>query len=157
MENEVQKFYGNRLRVRSCGICIKEDSLLMVNHFGITHKDFWAPPGGGIQFGEHASDCLIREFKEETGLSIEAGKFMFACEFIQPPLHAIEVFFEVSLLSQHLRLGADPEKGSPSIIRSVKFMPWNEIEELPSDQRHGIFNHLVHPAKIITLNGYFKV
>jgi 8-oxo-dGTP diphosphatase len=157
MENEVQKFYGNRLRVRTCGICVKEDSLLMVNHLGVSSEDFWAPPGGGIQFGERATDCLSREFKEETGLAIEAGKFLFACEFILLPLHAIEIFFEVSLLSHQLQLGTDPEKGSPSIIRSVKFMPWNEIGELPSDQRHGIFNHLDHPAKITTLSGYFKV
>jgi 8-oxo-dGTP diphosphatase len=157
MENEVQKFYGNRLRVRACGICIKEDSLLMVNHLGVSSQDFWAPPGGGVQFGERAADCLSREFKEETGLVIEVGKFLFACEFILLPLHAIEIFFEVSLLSQQLQLGTDPEKGSPSIIRSVKFMPWNEIGELSSDQRHGIFNHLDHPAKITTLSGYFKV
>jgi 8-oxo-dGTP diphosphatase len=157
MENEVQKFYGNRLRVRACGICIKEDSLLMVNHLGISNHNFWAPPGGGIQFGERATDCLRREFKEETGLTVEAGKFLFACEFILPPLHAIEVFFNVSLLSHQLRSGVDPEKGSPAIIHSVKFLRWNEIEELPSDQRHGIFNHLDHPAKITALSGYFKV
>jgi 8-oxo-dGTP diphosphatase len=157
MENEVQKYYGNRLRVRACGICIKEDSILMVNHAGISEHDFWAPPGGGIQFGERVEDCLSREFKEETGLTIKAGKFLFACEFIQPPLHAIEVFFEVTPLSHQLRLGTDPEKGSPSIIQSVEFMPWNEIEELPPDHRHGIFNHLDHPAKITTLSGYFKL
>ncbi len=157
MGNEVQKFYGNRLRVRACGICIQKDSLLMVNHLGISHQDFWAPPGGGIQFGESATDCVSREFKEETGLSVESGKFLFACEFILPPLHAIEVFFEVALLSHELRVGDDPEQGSPSIIQSVKFMPWNEIEELAPNQRHGIFNHLDHPAKITTLSGYFKV
>lgn len=156
MESEVQKFYGNRLRVRACGVCIKEDSLLMVRHL-ISHQDFWAPPGGGIQLGERATDCLRREFKEETGLLVEPGNFLFACEFIQPPLHAIEVFFAVAMLSDQLQAGTDPEKDSPSIIQAVKFMPWNEIKELPSHQRHGIFDHLDHPAKIATLSGYFQV
>jgi 8-oxo-dGTP diphosphatase len=157
MENEVQKFYGNRLRVRACGVCVKNDTMLLVNHHGISNNDFWAPPGGGIQLGEHAVDCLSREFNEEAGLSIEIGKFLFACEFIQHPLHAIELFFEVLPLGDHLRVGSDPEAGSPAIISAVKFMPWNEIETLPSEQRHGIFSHLDHPSKITALRGYFKV
>lgn len=157
MENEVQKFYGNRLRVRACGICAKNNALLMVNHTGISPQNFWSPPGGGIQLSERVEDCLVREFNEEVGLSIEIGKFLFACEFIQPPLHAIELFFEVLPLHDQLSLGSDPEPGSPSIIQAVRFMTWNEIEKLPADQRHGIFKHLDHPSKITTLSGYFKV
>jgi 8-oxo-dGTP diphosphatase len=156
MENEVQKFYGNRLRVRACGICVKDNALLMVNH-EISSRNFWSPPGGGIQLGERAEDCLAREFNEEVGLSVDVRKFLFTCEFISLPLHAIELFFEVTLLRDQLIVGSDPEPGSPSIIRAVKFMPWDEIEKIPADQRHGIFKHLDHPSKITTLNGYFKV
>jgi len=157
MDNEVQKFYGNRLRARACGICVKDDSILLVNHLGISNQDFWSPPGGGIQLGERAVDCLSREFNEEVGLTIEPGKFLFACEFIQPPLHAIELFFEVFPVSDQLHIGSDPEEGSPSIIRAVKFMSWGEIARLPADQCHGVFKHLDHPSKITTLSGYFKV
>jgi len=157
MDNEVQKFYGNRLRVRVCGICLKDDSILLVNHHGISDQNFWSPPGGGIQLGEQAIDCLSREFIEEVGLPIEIGKFLFACEFIQPPLHAIELFFEVFQIGDQLSIGSDPEEGSPSIIRAVKFMSWSEIAKLPAYQCHGIFKHLDHPSKITTLSGYFKV
>jgi 8-oxo-dGTP diphosphatase len=157
MENEVQKFYGNRLRVRACGVCVKDDSILLVNHQGISNQDFWSPPGGGIEFGEGAIDCLSREFREEAGLSVKTGNFLFACEFIQHSLHAIELFFEVSPLTDQLHVGSDPEQGSPSIIRAVKFMSWSEIEKLPTNQCHGIFKHLDHPSKITTLSGYFKV
>jgi ADP-ribose pyrophosphatase YjhB (NUDIX family) len=157
MENEVQNFYGNRLRVRACGVCVKDDAILLVNHRGISPADFWSPPGGGIQFGEGAVDCLNREFKEEVGVSIETGKFLFACEFIRHPLHAIELFFEILPFTDQLQVGSDPEKGSPAIIRAVRFMPWSEIEKLPSNQCHGIFKHLDHPSKITALRGYFKV
>src|SRR5882762_5053673 len=105
MENEVQKFYGNRLRVRACGVCVKDDSILLVNHYGISNQDFWSPPGGGIEFGEGAVDCLNREFNEEAGLSVKTGRFLFACEFIQHPLHAIELFFEVFPLTDQLHVG----------------------------------------------------
>jgi 8-oxo-dGTP diphosphatase len=157
MEDEVQKFYGNRLRVRACGICVKDDSILLIKHQGISLQDFWSPPGGGVQFEERAVDCLTREFNEEVGLSIETGNFLFACEFIQNPLHAIELFFEVFPLSDQIFIGSDPEQGSPSIIKEVKFLTWSEVKKLPSDQCHGIFEYLDHPSKITTLSGYFKV
>src|SRR5579862_9492774 len=104
MENEVQTFYGNRLRVRACGLCVKNDSLLLVNH-EISGRSFWAPPGGGIQFGETAAECLTREFKEETGLTINVKKFAFCCEFIKQPLHAIELFFEVVPINDNVITG----------------------------------------------------
>ncbi len=128
----------------------------MVNHQGVTNGNFWAPPGGGIQFGESAADCLRREFVEETGLSIEPKDFLFACEFIKPPLHAIELFFEVTALTHDLTLGNDPEPGSPQLIKELKFMSWNEIASLPPTEVHGIFRHLAHPAGIINLRGYFE-
>ncbi len=157
MENEVQSFYGNRLRLRACGICIKDNSILMVNHRGISKENFWAPPGGGIQFGEGAADCLHREFKEETGLLVEVKNFLFACEFIKTPLHAIELFFEVSSPNGSVKVGSDPEPGSPKIISEVRFLTWNEINALHPSEVHGIFKSLHDPSEIIGQRGFFKI
>ena len=82
MDKSVLELYGNRLRVRVCGICIRNDQLLLVNHRGLVEGDFWSFPGGGMQFGETAKECLTREFMEETGLTVEVGDFLFTCEFI---------------------------------------------------------------------------
>jgi ADP-ribose pyrophosphatase YjhB (NUDIX family) len=157
MKNTVQSFYGNRLRVRVCGICVHDDSLLMVNHQGISEGDFWAPPGGGIEFGESAEGSLQRELAEETGLDISIQKFLFAVEFVHPPLHAIELFFRVGCKDFTLKTGSDPEEGSPAIIKDVRLMPWNEILALPPSHRHGIFTLVDHPSSITALNGYFKI
>ena len=32
----------------------------------------WWLPGGGIEFGESPTQCLIREFREETGLIVQS-------------------------------------------------------------------------------------
>src|SRR5688572_17010203 len=104
MESEIAKIYGNRLRVRVCGICWENDRLLLVNH-QMPNGDFWAPPGGGLEFGEEAADALKREFKEEANLDIDVGSYLFGCEFIRQPLHAIELFFDVKAVGGLLKTG----------------------------------------------------
>ena len=69
MKEVVKSVYGNRVRARACGICIHRGEILLVKHTGLGPEGvLWAPPGGGIEFGESAEDSLKREFKEETGL-----------------------------------------------------------------------------------------
>ena len=77
MEPEITKIYGNKIRVRACGLCWQNGQLLMVNHKGITQTNFWAPPGGGLEFGESIEQRLKKEFSEETGLEISKGRFLF--------------------------------------------------------------------------------
>ncbi|GAB3815467.1 hypothetical protein GCM10028895_09580 [Pontibacter rugosus] len=90
--------YADKLRVRVCGICIKEDKLLLVRHSNtIDNKAFWAPPGGGIEFGETMHQGLKREMLEETGLQVQVCRFLFVNEYVNPPLHAVEFFFEVAV------------------------------------------------------------
>lgn len=129
----------------------------MINHRGIKEGDFWAPPGGGLQFGESMEECLKREFQEETGLAIEILNFQFLCEFIQSPLHAIEAFFQVDIKEGSLRKGTDPEMKDNQIIEEVKFMSWMEISRLNPASRHGIFNLVPESSKILDLKGHFKL
>lgn len=158
MTDRVRELYGNRVRVRACGLLIQNDSLLMVNHQSLTTGDFWAPPGGGVDFGESATACLQREFLEETGLEIQVSDFLFACEFIQPPLHAVELFFSVNLLTGILRKGNDPEmKPQAQIIQEVKFLTWGEIQKMEPASLHGIFRFVPEPEHIIRLKGYLKL
>jgi len=157
MSESVQSFYGNRLRTRACGICIDRGRLLLVSHRGLSAGDFWAPPGGEIALGESAAACVTREIREETGLPVIVGKFLFAAEFIRLPLHAIELFFEVTPVGSDIRTGTDPEAGSPTLITDVKYMAWDEIVSLPADQRHGLFKQVSNLPEILSLHGYFRI
>src|ERR1041385_7185450 len=157
MENEVHAYYGNKIRIRICGLCIVDEKLLLVNHSSITETNFWAPPGGGLNFGESATDCLKREFLEETGLIVEVGNFLFTCELIKHPLHAVELFFKVNPLTTQLTVGKDPEVGSPDIIKEVRFKSFEEIQAIPPNEIHGIFSFADHPSKVELLRGYFRL
>jgi 8-oxo-dGTP diphosphatase len=154
MDEEVAKIYGNKVRVRACGLCWQGDRLLMVNHAAITATDFWAPPGGGVEFGQSVSDTLKKEFREETGLDITPGAFLFGCEYIQSPIHAIELFYSVETDAGHLKKGYDPEI---QIIKDVRFLSAGEIGKIPPNELHGIFRLIGSPTDLTQLRGFFTI
>ena len=123
-QETAQKLYGDRIRVRVCGVCIVEEKILLVNHKAIVgDKDVWLPPGGGIEEGETAEDALRREFLEETGLEIKVGKLLFTKEFIHAPLHAIELYFMITIVSGILTKGLDPEMNTANqLIEDVRWI-----------------------------------
>jgi 8-oxo-dGTP diphosphatase len=151
----VEKF-GNRIRVRVCGLCYQGDDLLLINHKGLYNHDFWAPPGGGLEFGETAKNALKREFLEECGLEISVGEFLFVCEFVNPPLHAVELFFEVFATSNP-QLGTDPEMGANQMLTDLRFWPPKELIVLSPAHRHGIFKIDTEPARVRQLRGFYPI
>ncbi len=157
MNNLVHMHFGNQVRVRACGICLQADEILLVNHQGVVPGNFWAPPGGGIQFNETAQQCIIREFEEETGLQVRVKGFLFSCELIRSPLHAIELFFQVEIVGGALKIGRDPEMGNHQIISGLKYFSWAEIKAMHEEELHGIFKIAQNSAKIVDLRGYFKL
>lgn len=133
-----QLLYGNRIRVRACGICIENSRVLMIGHRAILGENtFWSPPGGGVEVGEMAEDALKREFLEETGLVISVGKLLIMNEFVKLPLHGIELFFEVKRVGGELILGHDPEMNlGEQLIQKIEWLSLDEIKRLNLSEKH---------------------
>ncbi|WP_159467618.1 NUDIX hydrolase [Dyadobacter sp. 3J3] len=155
-KNELITLYGSRVRIRVCGICISDGQILMIRHRFVGNENiFWSPPGGGIQFGESAQETLRREFLEETGLVVEAGEMLFVNEFIEPPLHAVELFFQIKTFSGSVRTGQDPEFSEANqIIQEVRFMSMQEIKKLPVNHVHSLFRNFDTIDSVMALRGY---
>ncbi len=137
--------YTNQLRQRVCGICIQDNKLLLVRHQStINNNAFWAPPGGGLQFGESLKECLKREMLEETGLQVEVKRFLYLNEFLQMPLHAVELFFEVTIVGGDLITGTDPESApDKQLIEHVQFLSLQQIRDIPYADKHSVLHHLL--------------
>jgi 8-oxo-dGTP diphosphatase len=154
MDDKVKDIYGNKLRVRVCGLYCEGGRLLMINHAGITPTDFWAPPGGGVEFGQSTRETLRREFREETGLIVDPGTFLFGCEYLKDPIHSVELFFEVSKSGGELKKGYDPEI---QIIRDVSFIDFQDIKGRAAETVHGIFREVTTMDELFSLRGFYRI
>lgn len=123
--------YSGKVRVRASAILIHDSSLLLVRQNVPTRPGpVWLPPGGGVQLGERASDTVIREVKEETGLEVSPLRLRFVHEFLSPPFHATELYHLVSLEGGTLNTGSDPEHSTQEqLILETAFIP---LSDLPS-------------------------
>lgn len=130
--------FANHLRVRVCGLLIREDKLLLIKHTNLGKRGYlWSPPGGGLHFGESILDCLQREFLEETGLQVQVKNFLFVYEFLELPLHAIELFFEVEQIGGALKLGKDPEMSQETqILQEIAWLDYNFLKQENPDCVH---------------------
>lgn len=158
MESEIINKYGNRLRVRVCGLCWHGSKLLVANHKLYGDNNFWAPVGGGLEFGETSKAALEREFKEEAHIEIIPGRFLFRCEYVNKPLHAIELFFEVFYKSGNISLGTDPESYSEQqILKDVRYMDFTDLVALNPSERHGVFRLVNNAEDLKKLSGFYTI
>jgi 8-oxo-dGTP pyrophosphatase MutT (NUDIX family) len=70
-------------RVRPIAIAVirrGDDIFVFEGHDDVKHELFYRPLGGGIEFGEHSSQAVVREIREELGAQIIVERFLGAIE-----------------------------------------------------------------------------
>lgn len=158
IQEEIRQQFGEKLRVRVCGVCVEEDKILLVHHKSIgKNNSLWAPPGGGMTFGEDAKQALEREFLEETNCSIVVEDFLFVHEYLDPPLHGIELFFKVKIESGELKLGKDPEMSDDSqLLTKIGFFDLTTLQKEEFESLHYVLQNAKSLSSLINQKGYFK-
>jgi len=153
----ITDIFGHKLRIRVCGICIKHNQILLVRHKGLGKEGaFWAPPGGGMVYGTTAAENLKREFEEETRLKIQVGTFLGVHEYLGPPLHTVELFFNVNITGGTLQLGTDPEMNeNEQILDEVAFKDFNWILRNKGPKLHHLLNIASSSEDLVKFRGYF--
>jgi 8-oxo-dGTP diphosphatase len=71
----------SKFNLRVYGILINPERHVLLVKEKIGDFEFVKFPGGGLNFGEGIIDCLIREFKEETGQAISIHKHVYTTDF----------------------------------------------------------------------------
>ena len=91
----------DRFNIRVYGILINDKQDVLLVHEKIGGTEFVKFPGGGLEFGEGIRDCLLREYKEETGIDVEVKNHIYTTDFFQQSAfkrtdQLIAVYYRVS-------------------------------------------------------------
>ncbi|MFB9237389.1 NUDIX hydrolase [Plantactinospora siamensis] len=99
-----------RRRIGAYGLCRNGDTVLLVRASVATDvPGVWQIPGGGLEHGERPDAALVREFAEETGLTIEPVRPLAAVSDIRLrpdlgiELHLDRIVYEVRSTGGELR------------------------------------------------------
>jgi len=141
----------SHFNVRVYGVFIHEGKLLVSDEY-IKGQFYTKLPGGGLEPGEGTRECLIREFKEETGLEVEVGAHLYTTDFYQrsafdPDDQIISIYYwvhckDISCLKTHEHafdfegaVQAHPDRD----LESFRWVDWQALSEqtmsLPIDQQ----------------------
>lgn len=116
------------------GILIKDKKLLICRPKG---KTYFIAPGGKIEAGETAMECLKRELMEELEISFDKAE-LFG-EFYAPAVGAEDKMLrmDVYIVSEW--------KGEPNPSSEIEELMWVDTEQASNMEIGSIFAHEVIP------------
>ncbi len=120
----------NTFRIRVTGLLIEGNKILVLEQKTSDRK--YAIPGGGVEIDETLEQALVREFKEETGLTIKTNQILYISEYYKDAnTHVVEIAFTVSRTdkTEKIILGNEPNS-SDHIISNYKLIPINELGDI---------------------------
>ncbi len=85
---------NQQIKIRCRGIIVHDGKLLLVKH---SHgADFYALPGGHLDFGEDPMECIAREMVEELGIVPVIGRLLYVYSFVNSEgKQSVEFHFEI--------------------------------------------------------------
>lgn len=97
---------------------LKKDNKVLMIKFSKKWGNVYAPPGGKFEKGESPLDCIIREFKEETGLTL-----------VNPKLQGIS-YWQDSFEGIIFVYTAEDYEGKQILTSEEGNLEWIKIKEL---------------------------
>jgi ADP-ribose pyrophosphatase YjhB (NUDIX family) len=127
-----------KFNIRVYGLLLNEHNQILLVHEQINDFKFTKFPGGGLEFGEGIADCLIREFKEETGLDIEVVGHFYTTDFFQtsafkPNDQLISVYYKVEAKSDWRNVRLDEHEINTGNRTEYLRFEWVDLNNLTPD------------------------
>ncbi len=124
-----------RARIAAYAVVVRDGHVLLVRASDLS--DFagtWWLPGGGVEFGEHPADAVVREVDEETGLAATIVSPPVVLSDVHPieargvSLHTVRVVYRVEVPEAPLRAEED---GTSDVAEWVALESLDELDVMP--------------------------
>lgn len=106
-------------------IVVEGGKVLLAKRKGSHGSGMWGTAGGHVEFGEKPSDTVMREAKEELGISLKNVEFLCCIDFYIDGKHYIDIGFRAQI-----------DKGVPKIqpeeVEKIERVKWFSLDDLPS-------------------------
>ena len=111
-------------RVTVDAVIIKNNSIILIRRKNEPFKNFWALPGGFVEYNETVEHAVIREAREETGLDVKVVKLIgvYSEPERDPRGHTVSVVFLCSVVGGDLKADTD--------ARDVRKFNINSLDDL---------------------------
>lgn len=127
-------------RIGAYGILV-DDGKMLLCRLSLKEKKsvgYWTLPGGGLEFGEHPEDAMVREVFEETGLHVKVGDLLAVdsnqVQFEDSLMHSLQIMYRAHVTGGTLT----PERdGTTDECRWVTFAEAATLPLVPL-ARHGL-------------------
>ncbi len=121
-----------RQRIAAYGVCLDAEGRLLLARAApwLTISGRWFLPGGGVDHGEHPTDALRREIKEESGLTVELGPLLDVLSDVRvmpdgTSLHTVRMIYGVASWTGSLRAELE------GTTDAIQWFTKGELAELP--------------------------
>jgi 8-oxo-dGTP diphosphatase len=118
-------------RVGAYGFCRDDDGRVLLARGSATSEfpGSWTLPGGGVEQGEHPDDAVIREFQEETGLSVRITALrLVTADVVRLPSgpleHTDRLIYDVTAVGGSLRDEVDNSTDRVAWAGSAELARW---------------------------------
>ena len=93
-------------------VILKENKIVLIKRRNAPFKEYYALPGGFVDYGEKVEDAVIREVKEETGLKTKIEKLVdvYSAPDRDPRGHTITIVYKLKIVGGQLRSGDDAKE-----------------------------------------------
>ena len=116
------------IRVR--GIIMDGGEMLLVKH--AADADYYALPGGHLEWGEDVRECLRREITEELGIRPEIGRLLYVNNFTGADgIQSVEFFFEIGRPQLFRDMGGPAATHAYELADVIWAKPGDPVKILP--------------------------
>lgn len=127
--------YFTKPSLATDGILVIDEKIVLVQRKHEPFKEGYALPGGFVEYGEKLEECVIREFREETGLNCRVERLLgvYSDPDRDPRSHVVSAVYLLSL---------EGGKLTDSDETSVKLFPFEKLPPLAFDHEKIISDYL---------------